>query len=401
MKIAILGQEGYIGTALTAHLQEQGHEVCGLDNGVRSIHVMSIGSQSITEKQKVGADNIGLKDYEALKGFLVKNKPDTIVHLAEQPSASWSMSSPTNSAFTQKNNIIGTLNLLWAMREVCPDAHLIKLGTEGEYPDWLWNGKHIPEGNRMKVAIENTKGFLKVKSNKTVEELELIKKQFQEARESGKEIILGEDMEYVSNFKEWEIPTPRYAGSWYHFSKLHDSMNIDYACRIWGLTATDVNQGIVYGHRHGTRLDADQYFGTAVHRFVAQAVAGLPLSVYGTGGQTRGFICLQNSIEAIQLLAESPPEKGEFRVIHQTTEEHNINSIAKKVQKLTGAEISYIENPRTEMAKNNFTFDTSTLDNLGLNKIKLDNELPRLIEVVEKNKDRIITRTIKPTIKWN
>lgn len=351
MRILVLGADGYIGTALTPHLQER-HELELIDNGLREKNVNEVGSQSITEKDKRNYIELDVStEYERLKEIMKQFNPDTIVHLAEQPSAPYSMSSAERSAETQRNNVIGTLNVLWAMKEVSPDAHLIKLGTEGEYPDWLWNGKHIPEGNRM--------------------------------------VVNG----------DWEIPTPRYAGSWYHFSKLHDSMNIDYACKIWGLTATDVNQGVVYGHRNGARLDADEYFGTVINRFCAQAVTGQPLTIYGTGGQTRGFINLQNSLESIQLLAENPPNKGDFRVIHQTTKEYSVKSIAEKIQKVTGCEIQHIENPRAEMKENNFTFDTSTLDNLGLRAITLDDELPRLLEVMEKNKENITSNN--PTTTWN
>jgi UDP-sulfoquinovose synthase len=175
---------------------------------------------------------------------------------------------------------------------------------------------------------------------------------------------------------------------------------IEYAVRIWGLRVTDVNQGVVYGHRNGTRLDVDEAFGTVINRFVAQAVVGIPLTIYGEGGQTRGFINLQNSLEAITLLGNNPVEAGEFRVIHQTTQEYSVKEIAEMVQMFTGCEIQHVDNPRVEMDENKFTFDTSTLDNLGLVPVTLKEELPRLIKVMEENKDRIIKEAILPKTNW-
>lgn len=373
-RVLILGQDGYIGTALTAHLAKfEGYQVKGLDNMLRRNNVAEIGGESLIQKAQIACFSIDIStDYAALVKLLSDYQPDTIVHLAEQPSAPFSMKSPQHAAETQRNNVIGTLNVLWAMKEVCPDAHLIKLGTEGEYPDWLWDGKKIPEGSRMTVGYET--------EHCTGE---------------------GENMKCALVHDNWEIPTPRYAGSWYHFSKLHDSMNIDYACRIWGLRATDVNQGIVYGHLNDTRLDYDEYFGTVVNRFAVQAVAEIPLTIYGTGGQTRGFIALQNSIDAIKLLADNPPEKGEFRVIHQTTEAKSVTDIAQMVQKLTECEIQNIENPRAELPANKFTFDTSTLDNLGLKPVEMETVVAELVETVKANKDKIIKDVIMPKTKWN
>lgn len=362
MKILVLGSEGYIGTALCTNLINNGHEVQGVDCFMRESNVNQMGSESLTERKSSLKEKVDLhilniaKDYERLCNIIKNFNPNTIVHLAEQPSAAFSMCSPETASETQQNNVIGTLNVLWAMREHAPNSHLIKLGTEGEYPDWLWDGKHIPEGNRMTVKYNN---------------------------------------------EDWVIPTPRYAGSWYHFSKLHDSMNIDYACRIWGLKATDVNQGIVYGHLNNTRLDYDEAFGTVVNRFAVQAVLGHPLSIYGQGGQTRGFIALQNSIEAIELLAKNEPDPGQFRVIHQTTEEYSVNDIAGMIQGLTMCDIKHIKNPRAENDHNDFTFDNSTLMDLGLQPVKMEDVLPDLIQTVRANQDNIREEVILPKIKWN
>lgn len=353
MKVLILGSEGYIGTALQDHLREKGHEVKGIDNNSRKENVISVGGDSVTEKKVKDHIDIDIStEFEELCSVVKDFQPDTIVHLAEIPSAPFSMISPEHSSRVIRNNTTGTMNVLWAVKLHAPDAHLIKLGTEGEYPDWLWNEKHIPEGHYMEV-------------------------------DNG-----------------WKIPVPRNFGSVYHSTKFYESFLIEYFCRIWGITATDVNQGVVYGHRNGTRFDIDECFGTVINRFVAQAVIGMPLTVYGEGGQTRGFINLQNSIEAIELLTVNPPEKGEFRVIHQTTQEHSVMGIAEKIQELTGCEIKKIPNPRKEMDHNEFTFETKTLDDLGLKTIPLDEELPRLIETITENKDRIIESSIMPKTTW-
>ena len=349
----IAGINGYIGTALRTHLLNAGHEVFGFDNGSRDLNAAAMKAGSIVKKEIFDFELLDAACvYEDLKKYIKKNNPDTIVWLAEQPSAPFSMLSPRHCNNTLTNNIIGTMNVLNAIKEVNPEIHLIKLGTEGEYPDWIWNGKKIPEGHRMTVQ---------------------------------------------HNGENWEIPTPRYFGSWYHSTKFYESYLIDYACKIWGLRATDVNQGIVYGHRNGTRLDVDYYFGTVVHRFVAQAVAGVPMTVFGEGGQTRGMICIQDSIEAIRLLIENPTGRGDFRVIHQTTKEYSVMQVAEMIKELIpSAEIKKIENPRAEMTQNKFTFDNTTLMTLRLEPTSLEEELPKLIELVKANKENIKIENLMP-----
>lgn len=370
IKVLILGAEGYIGTALSIHLDPKQYEVLGIDNNLRERNVQSIGGESLMTKSRMLSKGIDIaKDPQGLKLQIRHFQPDAIIHLAEQPSAPFSMKSQKHATDTMSNNVIGTLNLLHSIKEECPTAHLIKLGTEGEYPDWLWDGKHIPEGNRMEVWNEKKGSPL--------------------------------DTRKISeHFEEWKIPTPRYAGSWYHWSKVHDSMNIDYACRIWGLRATDVNQGIVYGHMNGTRLDYDQYFGTVINRFVVQAVADMPLTIYGEGGQTRGFIALQNSVEAIKLLIDNPAEQGDFRVIHQTTDTKQVREIAEIVRGITGCKIENLPNPRTELSENSFTFDTSTLTGLGLKPYSMEDVIRDLVEKVQAQREKIRTDIINPTTTW-
>lgn len=356
-RVLILGSEGYIGRALWSFLRDNGFEVRGIDNGLRRRNVTLIGSKSLFDVSPISCDHLDITDYDAIKKYVDAFRPDAIIHLAEQPSAPFSMLNAYQATYTQYNNVVGTLNVIWAIHEVDPKIHLIKLGTAGEYPDWLYNGMVIPEGSRVTVQYEG---------------------------------------------KDWTIPTPRYAGSWYHFSKVFDSYNIDYACRIWGMRATDLNQGIVYGHLRETRFDYDYYFGTVVNRFVAQAAKRLPLTVYGSGGQTRGYIHLQNSLEAIALFINNPAAEGEFRVVHQLTRTYSVRQIAEMVRAVSNCTIGSIPDPRAEMEENNFTFEAKTLKDLGLVELSMEDEIRSLYNKLNDGavRERIIDSVIQPSTKW-
>lgn len=355
MKVLILGSNGYLGNPLMCHLEKQGHTVKGVDNDLRKRLVkIEANSDSLTEvvphKKTMNMDICSFYDLDKIISSYL---PDVIIHLAEQPSAPYSMKNPFCSSETQVNNIKGTLNLLWSVKKNKPDTHIIKLGTAGEYPDWLYEGIKVPESPRIKVDYQN---------------------------------------------KEWEIPTPRYAGSFYHFSKLYDSYNIDYACKIWGLNVTDINQGIVYGHIDGTRFDYDQYFGTVVNRMCVQSIAGIPLTVYGTGEQTRGFININNVMEAITLVIEKGGNG--YDIIHQLTEAKSIISIAKKIQEITKCDIQYLNNPRSEMKKNFLSFEAKKLTDMGLKKRSFHEELLKIFDIINKNKNKINHKAIMPTTTW-
>ncbi|MCK9370782.1 NAD-dependent epimerase/dehydratase family protein [Candidatus Dojkabacteria bacterium] len=352
MKVIILGAEGYLGKALSISLSGK-HELLRVDNKSREMNVAEIGSKSLTPEKEIEYLHFNICDYDKLKAAITEFEPNVIIHLAEQPSAPFSMIDALHAADTQQNNVIGSLNLLWAVKEVNPEIQIIKLGTAGEYPDWLYNGMTIPEDARIKV-------------------------------------------EYQS--KLWEIPTPRYAGSFYHFSKLFDSYNIDYACKIWGLNVTDINQGVVYGHIDGIRFDYDEYFGTVVNRFVVQSIAGVPLTIYGSGGQTRGYINIQNVIDAIELIMKNPANG--YRIIHQLTEELSVGDIASLVQKITGCDVQSIPNPRFEMDSNKFTFEAKLLKKFGLKARKMEDELPDMIKSISRYKDSIKKKVIMPKTKW-
>ena len=350
-KILILGSSGYLGNALMHNLE---YNVLGIDNYSRRDNVKKIGSDSLIPV-KIHPNTIygDICNFNYLKDIISQYAPDTIIHLAEQPSAPYSMKDAECAAFTQFNNIIGTLNLLWAVKEVNSDIHIIKLGTAGQYPDWLYKDIKVPEKTRIKIKYKK---------------------------------------------KDWEIPTPKYAGSFYHFSKLYDSYNIDYACKIWGLNITELNQGIVYGHIEGTRFDYDEYFGTVVNRFITQAIVGIPLTVYGTGEQMRGFISINNVIDAIKLIIEDYP-KG-YNIIHQLTETYTIKDVAKIIQNITNCKIMKIENPRVELSKNKIIFEAKKLKDLGLKSVLMKDELPKIINIVKKYKDSINKYVIQPTTKW-
>jgi len=262
MKVLILGIDGYIGWPLAMHLRERGHEVIGLDNLIRRYRVQHEGSESlipidgiVKRQQEFPIETTGLKSLTKLGSDL-----DAIIHLAEQPSAPWSMRSVDTAIKTQYHNVLGTLNLLWLMQEHCPDAHLLKLGTMGEYgtPDCV-----IPEGTIPRLCI-------------------------------GIESMQSENYSVSTPCPMKGLPFPRSAGSFYHLSKVHDTYNIIFACKTWGLRSTDIMQGVVFGHLPGTRFDYDECFGTVINRFCVQAVAGVPLTIYGEGGQTRGYLPLKN-----------------------------------------------------------------------------------------------------------
>src|SRR3989338_7960738 len=328
MRVFIAGIDGYLGWALTLHLASRGHTIGGADNFSRRKWVEEVDGESIipihsiSERLSVFQEHYhksitfyegDLCDYTFVKNSLEDFKPDAIVHLGEMPSAPYSMIDVRHAVFTQTNNLVSTLNILFAIRDTSPDAHLIKLGTMGEYGT---PNIDIPEG-------------------------------FFEIEYRGRKDIL---------------PFPRQAPSWYHWSKVHDSNNIMFACKIWGLRATDIMQGVVYGTRFYdtpederlfTRFDIDQCFGTVVNRFCAQAVIAHPLTLYGKGYQRRGFLPLRDSIQCLAIALEKQPKQCEYRVLNQFAEVYGLTEIALKVQKVgkdlgLNIELSNFENPRID-----------------------------------------------------
>lgn len=356
-RILILGSDGYIGVALHELLKDNDYPVFSIDSGKKDQLLRETGTQSLTHNRKYSQFNIDIStQYKDLRELIESLRPDTIVNLAQVPSAPWSMGSAERASDVQRNNICGALNVYWAVKEVDPNIHIIQLATAGEFPDWLYpDSLTIPEGSRVTVKY---------------------------------------------NDRDWTIPTPKYGGSFYHMAKTYASLNADYANRIWGLKITDICQGIVYGYYGGSAFHYDSTWGTVYNRFITQAIAGIPLTIYGKGGQMRSFINIQNSIGAIKLLIDNPPEDKEFRVIHQITELYRVEEVAKMVQKASGCQIQYIDNPRAEQDTNDLRFEAKKLKTLGLEIIHMEDEIPKTLEVIKEYKDKVNKETIMPNIIW-
>lgn len=383
-KIMVAGADGYIGFCLSMHLARKGFEVVGVDNFSRRRWVAEVGSHSATpirsmlerliafeqafgKKMDFGYGD--LTDYGFVHYILTKYRPDVIVHLAEQSSAPYSMIDVSHAVFTQTNNIVGTLNLLFAIHKIVPNCHLIKMGSMGEYGS---------------PNIDIPEGFF--------------------------------DIEYKG--RKDTLPFPKRAlTDWYHWSKVHDSGNVMLACEIWDLRATDIMQGVVYGSRTdemldeslSTRSDFDAVFGTVVNRFCAQAVLGQKLTLYGAGGQRRPVISLRDAIECLRLAIENSTEKGEYRVFNQFDEAYKITEIAEKVCKVSNklglnAEVQHMENPRIEDEDIRYYNPIhEKLYKLGFKpKHTLEEELKTMLSDFGKYKHRLIEKKEKifPKVKW-
>jgi UDP-sulfoquinovose synthase len=304
-----------------------------------------------------------LTDPVFVDNTLERFEPEAIVHFAEQRSAPYSMIDRQHAVYTQVNNVVGTLNLLYAIAERDPSIHLVKLGTMGEY-------------GTPNIDIEE--GFIEVTHKGRTDTL----------------------------------PYPKQPGSFYHLSKVHDSHNIQFACRIWGLRATDLNQGIVYGQETGetdlhpdlaTRFDYDGVFGTVLNRFCVQAVVGHPLSVYGKGGQTRGMLDIRDTLACVELALMNPADKGEFRVFNQFTESFSVLQMAEMVaENYPGAaRIAHVEDPRVEKEEHYYRAAHTKLLDLGLVPHLLEPSTIRsLLAVVDRHRDRVDPEAIRPTVQW-
>lgn len=383
MRVLIAGIDGYLGWSLALHLSKRGHEVAGFDNFIRRAEVEEIGSQSMTPilpmdgrvkaAKEIHGFDIKFKggstlDAAFLRNFLRDFRPEAIVHLGEMPSAPYSMIDREHAVFTQTNNVIGTLNLLFEMKENARGAHLVKLGSMGEYGT---PNVPIPEGS-FEIEYRGRKDTL---------------------------------------------PFPRQAGSWYHWSKVHDSGNIAFACKTWGVKSTDLMQGVVYGTRTPemaderllTRFDFDEAFGTAVNRFCAQAAIGYPLSSYGSGQMRRGFIALIDSIQCMTIAIEHPPEVGQYRIFNQLDEIYQVRELAEMVAKVGNerfglkTRVTNIEDPRMEMQDHFYSVDHQHLRNLGFKPaMTLTEGLEIMLADCLKFNGRIADKKdhIAPTITW-
>jgi UDP-sulfoquinovose synthase len=381
MKIGVLGGDGYCGWATALYLSAQGHEVAIVDNFVRRQWDHELGVQTLTpirplaERLRVWHELTGrtaelfvgdVTDYDFLASFITNFQPESIVHFAEQRSAPYSMIDRKHAVSTQVNNVVGTLNLLFALRELQPDCHLVKLGTMGEY-------------GTPNIDIEE--GYIAIEHN-------------------GRKDVL---------------PFPKQPGSFYHLSKVHDSHNIMFACKIWGLRATDLNQGVVYGTVTDevaqdealiNRFDYDEVFGTVLNRFCVQAAIGHPLTVYGRGGQTRGFLDIRDTVRCVELACLHPASRGECRVFNQFTEQFSVLQIAQLVQaagrKLgLAVDIDHLSDPRVESEDHYYNAKHSKLIDLGLQPHYLsDSLLDSLMNIAIRYRDRIDTSMFMPQVNW-
>jgi UDP-sulfoquinovose synthase len=378
MRILVLGGDGYLGWPTALHLSERGHDVAIADSFVRRQYDHELGVQSLVPIEPLAMRIRAWREVsghriETFVGDLTEAEfayrtvrefgPDAIVHFAEQRAAPYSMIDRRHAVYTQTNNIVGTLNILYAIAEIDPDIHLIKLGTMGEY-------------GTPNIDIEE--GWLTV----------------------------------THHGRSDRMLYPKRPGSFYHLSKVHDSHNIEFTCRVWGLRATDLNQGIVYGQqtdetardgRLATRFDYDAVFGTVLNRFIILAALGQPLTVYGDGGQTRGLIDIRDTAECIRLAAEHPPQRGEFRVFNQMTESMSVLEIAKLVADLhpNVVTVEHLDNPRVEAEAHYYKVAYTGLLELGLRPHLLsDTLLTSLYEIADRYKHRADLAALRPSVRW-
>jgi UDP-sulfoquinovose synthase len=381
MRVIVLGADGYLGWPTALHLSARGFDVVAVDSLVRRRWDRLCGTHSLVPirrmerrvarwasetGRRIAWRRLDVRRLGALRSLLSTEPPDAVVHFAEQRSAPYSMIGPSQAVETQVNNVVGTLNLLFALRERAPDCHLVKLGTMGEY-------------GTPNIDIEE--GFI--------------------------------DIEH--NGRRDRLPYPKQAGSFYHLSKVHDSHNIMFACRAWGLTATDLNQGVVYGAETPetavhpelrTRFDYDGIWGTVLNRFCAQAAVGSPLTVYGAGGQTRGLLDIRDTVRCVEIAVRNPPAGGEYRVFNQFTEQFSVRELADRVadaRRTHGleTEICQVPNPRTESESHYYNAKHQKLLDLGLTPHRLaDALIDSVIATVQRYRRRIRPELFAPRVDW-
>jgi UDP-sulfoquinovose synthase len=378
VNILVLGGDGYLGWPTALYLSRRGHRVGVVDNFARRGYDFEMGVESLVPivslQQRVRRWKdlsdlsmdvyVGdLTDATFVQDTIASFRPDAVVHFAEQRSAPYSMIDRAHAVYSQVNNVVGTLNLLYAIAEQNRDIHLVKLGTMGEY-------------GTPNIDIEE--GYIEINHR-------------------GRTDVL---------------PYPKQPGSFYHLSKVHDSHNIMFACRIWDLRATDLNQGIVYGHSTeetdlhpelATRFDYDGVFGTVLNRFCVQAVMGHPLTVYGQGGQTRGMLNILDTLDCVELALQTPAERGEFRVFNQFTESYSVGQLADLVvEEFDGdAVIEHCEDPRVEKQEHYYRAAHTKLLDLGLVPHLLSSSvLKSMLAVCEHYKRNVNVEAILPTVEW-
>jgi UDP-sulfoquinovose synthase len=380
-RILVLGGDGYLGWPTAMYLSLVGHTVAVADNfakrgwerelGIEPLMPIGRFEERIAAWREISGCEIemhvgDLVEYPFVESLVRSFRPDAIVHYGEQPSAPYSMIDVGHATYTQANNVLGTLNVLFAMRDIAPDAHLVKLGTMGEY-------------GTPNIDIEE--GYLRVEHK-------------------------GRSHEFLY---------PKTPGSLYHLTKVHDSHNIHFACRIWGLRATELNQGVVYGvetdesardARLATSFHYDEIFGTALNRFCVQAVVGEPITPYGRGGQVRGYLNIRDTLACVELTLANPAERGELRVYNQFTEQFSVSKLAEKVLGAAAemgieARIEHAPNPRIEAEEHYYNARHTKLLDLGLQPNLLGPELIRsMLSTIARYADRVDRSKLLMGIRW-
>ena len=382
MRVLVLGGDGYLGWPTSMHLAAAGHEVMAVDNYARRRWADDTSSQALIANPRLperaalfgsvsdyslSVREADLSDPEVMFDVVKSFQPEAIIHYAEQPSAPFSMMGFAEAQQTLNNNLNVTFNVIWAVKEIVPDCHIIKLGTMGEY-------------GTPNIDIEE--GWL--------------------------------DVEHKG--RKQTFLYPRQAGSLYHTTKVLDTDLLWFYVRTHCLRVTDLMQGPVYGistpeidlHPDlGTSFHYDDIFGTLVNRFVVQAVAGVPLTVFGKGGQTRGYLNLNDTLQCVTLAVESPVDAGELRILNQFTETFSVNDVAaitKRVGDELGLDVQVesIENPRKEPEDHYYNPAHSGLIELGLQPTFLTDDVMRgMLELVLAHREAIDTSRIFPRVKWS